>query len=286
MIERHREGRAPDFLCIGVQKAGTTWFSQMIRQHPNIWMPPVKEIQYFNGIHIPEHKDWVGTHRLAHAEEILREKLKKEKLSLQDWKSIKILSDLTQTHVNDEWYLGLFRMVAPSQICGEVTPEYSLLNDDGVAHIKKLNPDVKIILILRDPIERCWSHLKMLKSTKGHEFTIEDGLKYTEIYERVQYYQIIKRWNKFFDKGKITVQFYDGIGPDPKSLMMKVCKFLNIDFDVKYFKGLDRVVFKGSTEPIPASIYSHLKERLDNTYIENEKIFPIMGGEWRERHYR
>ncbi len=38
----------PDFVGIGAQKAGTTWLYHNLRAHPEIWMPPRKEIHYFN----------------------------------------------------------------------------------------------------------------------------------------------------------------------------------------------------------------------------------------------
>src|SRR3954454_14322487 len=38
----------PDFLCVGAQKAGTGWLYEQLRFHPDFWMPPVKELHYFD----------------------------------------------------------------------------------------------------------------------------------------------------------------------------------------------------------------------------------------------
>ncbi len=38
----------PDFLCVGAQKAGTSWLYQQLEPHPDFWMPPVKELHYFD----------------------------------------------------------------------------------------------------------------------------------------------------------------------------------------------------------------------------------------------
>src|SRR3984957_2732032 len=43
--------RFPDFLCIGAQKAGTTWLHKMLGQHPGAWLPPIKEIHYFDRLY-------------------------------------------------------------------------------------------------------------------------------------------------------------------------------------------------------------------------------------------
>src|SRR5437762_2155968 len=40
----------PDFLCIGAQKAGTTWLYQQLESHPDFWMPPFKELHYLNDL--------------------------------------------------------------------------------------------------------------------------------------------------------------------------------------------------------------------------------------------
>ena len=41
-------GARPDFLCVGAQKGGTTWLYQQLDSHPDFWMPPVKELHYFD----------------------------------------------------------------------------------------------------------------------------------------------------------------------------------------------------------------------------------------------
>src|SRR2546423_15689927 len=38
----------PDFICIGAQKAGTGWLYEQLRNHPDFWMPPMKELHYFD----------------------------------------------------------------------------------------------------------------------------------------------------------------------------------------------------------------------------------------------
>src|SRR2546423_4071056 len=40
----------PDFLCIGAQKAGTSWLYHQLNSHPDFWMPPVKELRYFDSL--------------------------------------------------------------------------------------------------------------------------------------------------------------------------------------------------------------------------------------------
>ena len=52
----------PRFLCIGAQKAGTSWLFAQLQSHPEVWMPPIKELQYFNHLYVPEHRAWTNWH--------------------------------------------------------------------------------------------------------------------------------------------------------------------------------------------------------------------------------
>ena len=54
--------KKPLIVGIGAQKAGTTWLSQMLAQHPQVWLPPFKEVQFFNHRFIPEHREWLPWH--------------------------------------------------------------------------------------------------------------------------------------------------------------------------------------------------------------------------------
>ena len=50
LVNRRSQGRPPDFLTIGAEKAGTTWLHQQLAGHPSIRTPPMKELNYFNAI--------------------------------------------------------------------------------------------------------------------------------------------------------------------------------------------------------------------------------------------
>ena len=60
---------------------------------------------------------------------------------------------------NDEWYLSLF--AGRVGISGDITPTYGLLSEADVDSMKSVIPNVKIIFLLRDPIDRAWSHMRM-----------------------------------------------------------------------------------------------------------------------------
>lgn len=64
----------PQFLCIGAQKAGTTWLDQQLRAHNSVWLPPMKEVHFFDYVDRPEFRKWITWHlRTTLRRELLKE---------------------------------------------------------------------------------------------------------------------------------------------------------------------------------------------------------------------
>ena len=157
--------RCPDFLCIGAQKAGTTWLHENLNKHPDIGLPDVKELHYFDS------RERILTHNLRRrllrphsAPFWLKKSLDKWRIPMlkKQIKSQLIHGNLVEAigylddfynFSNDRLYSDLFNYI-PEKITGEITPDYSTLNKDSVSHIYQIMPEVKIIFILRNPIDR------------------------------------------------------------------------------------------------------------------------------------
>lgn len=183
--------RYPDFVCIGSQKAGTTWLEFILRQHPGVWTPQVKEIQYFNQLYISSHRSWIPGHRDEHATGALLEHISKLSCGQRpDWSKISELTAVVRDDVSDEWYGRIFAHANEEQKAGEFTPEYALLPEEGVKHLLRLNPEVKIIFLVRDPIDRAWSHMRMLLShgmNCASDEELAEWVKLADIRDRCDY---------------------------------------------------------------------------------------------------
>src|ERR1700741_1341281 len=118
------EYRYPDFLCIGAQKAGTTWLDKTLRRHPGLWLPPIKETQYFNHLHLPQSRGWTTRTRQERAEKTLRRYLAKTPQAEWNYRYVSVLADIAASPVSDRWYGRIFSLAAPDMLCGEVTPDY------------------------------------------------------------------------------------------------------------------------------------------------------------------
>lgn len=105
-----RPARRPDFLCLGAQKAGTTTLHDLLRHHPDAFVPDVKETHFFT----------------RHFDQSLA------------------------------WYERHFAAARPAQTVGEITPYY-LFHPAAPARIAALLPTARLIVLLRDPVERALS---------------------------------------------------------------------------------------------------------------------------------
>lgn len=280
--------RPPDFLGIGAQKAGTTWLHANLRGHPQLWLPPIKELHYFDEIYFESHKLWCRPQRQQKCIEILSWYLQHVPEPEWDFKFIATISDIAVANLNDDWYRGIFGLAAQAQICGEVNPDYFLLRGKGITHLCRLAPDARIIVCLRDPIERNWSHVRMMATTRRLEENaagIETLSSSEGVIERSDYPLLLDRWSRFVDAGRMLVIFMDDIIARPAFVLSQVCDHLGVEYRESYFPAAGKVVHEGRGMDMPPKIYEAMKSRLEPVYVELAKRYPAVAGAWLERHY-
>jgi hypothetical protein len=247
----------PDFLVIGAQKAGTTWLHQNLKAHPQIWLPPEKEIHFFD---LPPLLPFAAL-ALAPARSIrhwgryrLRRDYRKVKAGEQpaSWYLRYYFQPRTR-----RWYRSLFQP-GPGQVAGETTPRYAVLGDRGVAKVHALLPDVKIIYLLRDPIERAWSDLAMFHSAKfGHaglatvdEPRIFDFLCHSQQLAHSRYAANLARWERFYRPTQILVDFQDRMREAPGPLLHDIHRFLEVEVSERFVPSA--ASRKVNSHPYPA----------------------------------
>jgi len=158
-----KDKKIPDFIGIGAQRAGTTWLWKNLEVHPGISLPPLKEIHYFSrsekylSPNLPdniikrftnERSFWWKTQ--------LEQVIKKKGFRKKMW-----FFKYAFGSYNDRWYCDLFSDKKEGQISGEISPAYSTLDVDDIKRVHSLVPDAKLIYIMRNPIDRTWSHFKL-----------------------------------------------------------------------------------------------------------------------------
>jgi len=226
--------RKPDFLVIGAARSGTTWLYHRLKMHNNIFVPPVKELHFFDIQYVLPVYHWVRVRRyILHIRKFYEYFRNKDKVSdepklwLLGWGLRYFLYPKTLA-----WYSNLF-LDKRNRISGELTPAYALLSATELATLKGLNPDLKVVFQMRDPIERAWSqtvmHLK-LHRRQGDYNLYKDEIRRVifrkEILERSNYLATINLWESVFCEQNICYLFYDEIRDNPSSLLARLFDFL------------------------------------------------------------
>jgi hypothetical protein len=285
----HSIGRFPDFLCIGAQKAGTTWLYDNLRSHPQIWLPPVKELHYFNHVHIEEDRTWTPSHRRKASSAALRRHLRNVAPEQGDSVFVERLTEISEGEPDDDWYARIFGVAPVAATCGDITPRYASLPPEGVDHVHRIMPNAKVIYILRDPIDRCWSHVRMLmaeKQTDTPELSIiEKMAQRPGVLERSNYPSTFETWSVYQSEGRFLTLFFDDIAHDPAGLLKSVCEFVGVAYEAGDFRGARKQVHAGPQHTMPPSVNELLKTRLRPVYEDIARRCPARGEAWMALHY-
>jgi hypothetical protein len=225
----------PDFLCIGAPRTGTSWLYRNVKLHPDTWMPPIKELHYFDVL-LPtlpliasafDHRAFVV--RQATLQRLCRRRTW-QKTQRARWFLRFLLLPRT-----DKWYLSLF---SPShgRVTGDVTPGYSFMEAYRVARVHALIPDARIIYLLRNPVTQMWSwaalhfsywHRQGLKDVD--EKRLERYLDRKSQTRIARHLENLETWSSFYPERQILVGFYDQIAENPYEFLRDIYGFLDLD---------------------------------------------------------
>ena len=201
----------PTFLILGAAKSGTTSLNAYLQQHPQVFMTPTKETYFFmtDGVR----PDFQGPHEYANQHAIYK---------LEDYRS-------------------QFSAANGALARGEACPAY-LYDKRAPERIKALVPDVKLIAILRQPVDRAHSgYMHMVRG--GHETArdFRDALGQEESriaarwgymwhYQRVgRYLPQLQRYADLFPSSQIRVYLHEELESEPAAVVRDIFGFLGID---------------------------------------------------------
>ncbi|MGC2374988.1 MAG: sulfotransferase [Solirubrobacteraceae bacterium] len=214
---RDRSSRAtPDFFLVGHPKSGTTALYEMLRRHPQIYMPELKEPSFL----APD-----------------------QSRRFQRAGSGPLPGTL-------EEYLALFEAARPGQRVGEASSAY-LMSQAAPARIAELQPDARIVAILREPASLLRSlHLQLLQDHVETERSLRraislesarregrhipprsprpEALQYSE---RVRFAEQLRRYHGVFGRERVLVLLYDDFRRENEATVRRVLRFLGVDDD-------------------------------------------------------
>jgi hypothetical protein len=208
------ELRAPDFFIVGHAKSGTTALYEMLRRHPQIYMPALKEPWFLASDMRPRFKPRIG-------------------------------GVPPQTL---EQYLSLFVAAAPDQRIGEASSSY-LWSRTAARAIAELQPAARIVAIVREPASFLRSlHMQLLQSYVESEQDFRKAieleparregkrvprrshrpqlLRYSD---HVRYVEQLRRYHDVFPREQVLVLIYDDFRRDNESTVRSLLEFLGVE---------------------------------------------------------
>ncbi|MDN5214503.1 sulfotransferase [Fulvivirgaceae bacterium BMA12] len=285
------------FLCIGAQKGGSTWLHECLVRHASVKVPPIKELHFFDEIEDKRGKvvdrlfadnwfdnRWRYNVKLALLNIFL---FKEVKLGIWLLKYLFVKRCLKDT-VKYKKLLSELR--GDAKIVGEITPDYCILTKKTIRRMHEVFPKLKIIFILRNPVEREWSEAKMkllrMRGKKVGEVGEREFLNFLEGENlRSEYIKTIENYLTYFPKKQLFIGFYDELRDEPLKFMNKILNFLNVEAFTKM--PINKIPNKGVSMEIPKNIEAKLiakyAELIDNLayMFMNEKInYPYT---WKQR---
>lgn len=197
--------RAPDFFIVGHHKSGTTALYEMLKRHPQIYMPDLKEPKFFAS-DMPARFEPPSTRVLP---------------------------------ATLEEYLALFDAAAPAQRMGEASPSY-LTSHAAAAQIARVQPAARIIAILREPASFIRSlHLQLVQSgvetekdlrkAIANELVVRQGRDIHRYTDNVHYVEQLRRYHAVFSPDQVLVIIYDDFRADNEATVRRVLRFLGVD---------------------------------------------------------
>ncbi len=218
----------PNFIVVGANKGGTTSIYHYLRQHPEVYLSPVKEPHFFSkDIDINLFKREFAQNKLQDIEKYVNGDMHEEYHAA-------FIRDETQ-------YRKLFKNVKNEKAIGELSTSY-LYSSVAANEIHKLIPDCKIIICLRNPIDRAYSHYRMnLWTGNSNEFDFHKALLddfnhdpkvwgnahlYTEI---GMYYEQVKRYIDVFGKNNVKIIFTEDMKKNASAVIREVYEFIGVD---------------------------------------------------------
>lgn len=198
----------PTFMVIGAYKCGTTSLYHYLGQHPQIFMPSRKELLYWSYVGNPDPGIPASRRSITTFEE----------------------------------YVACFSSAGDESAVGEVSPEYLAQAATTAPEIHRNMPWVKLIAVLRDPVERAWSDYLMYKldgrETKSFEKALAKQSERRKKGDPTGYYlktgfygRQLESFYRLFERERILVVLQEDLASSTRDVMRDIFRFVGVDDD-------------------------------------------------------
>jgi hypothetical protein len=263
-----RAVRVPEFFVVGHQKCGTTALHEMLKAHPQVFLPAVKEPRYF----------------------------------AFDLRS-SVSEDAPKSRPRTlDGYLALFAAARPEQRLGEVSPQY-LRSRVAAGEIARVQPDARIIALLREPASFLRSfHMQMVSSNVETQRDLRkalalepsrragkrlprhchhpEALMYSE---HVRYVEQLRRFHEHFPAEHVLVLSYEQFRADNEATVRALLRFLDLD-ERADLPAVETSPLRAVRSPTLHRLRGGLRRALRSTPAAGVRA-QSLGARWRQAAY-
>ncbi len=266
-------------LGVGCQKGGTSWLHKQFEKNPYIDLGFTKEYHIFDALYIKSCRSYLSK-RLNNLEKLI----KSGKLMTSSSNLLKLIDFYQNTDNYFNYFDYLYLKSENVKVVGDITPSYAGLTSSTFDIIKSSAEardfQVKIIFLMRDPFERTWSAVTMMRgnSAKNKPDYIPNMDEETELLNsytsiqfrlRTQYEKTITNIESVFNTENIFYGFYENLFTETS--IKKLENFLGVDLSVDFEDQVN--VSRKSGVPISSETIEKVVKFYKKTYLFCEEKF-------------
>lgn len=222
---------------IGAAKAGTTWLYRYLAAHPEVSLPAVKELHYFDTGETGKFDRQIArmqkerarrADRLPTGNDRLDKRLKREVWAYNRW--LNVIADPSDAAYVDYLHHG----AGDACVVGDITPAYATLTESSLTRMASLAPVTRFVFLMRDPLDRLWSNIRMAATRRAGALAdtaaalldkvVSD--QDTTITARSDYRTTLARIDAALDPKTLFIGFYETLFQ--ADTLDRLCAFLGI----------------------------------------------------------
>lgn len=272
---------------VGAAKAGTGWLQSYLRDHKHCFFRNLKELHYFDSLD----SGMGGFYRKDAAERVKRESQKLANhadAKNNTWLPV-LISDLNEwmdvfdgdAAVDDAYlgYIGFFR--GDVSLVGDFTPAYAGCSTAMLRHMYQMGENVRFVYIMRDPVDRLWSHIRMdADGAEGIEDIIEQylGGVRPNIANESDYRGRMRGLLEVVPRKHLHFEFFERLFST--QAIEKICRFLGVSMKSASY---DKPVHKGKSKKLDPLLRMVFQDKLKPQYDFVEELFGGLPREWTDK---
>lgn len=212
--------------------------------------------------------------------------LQRQLADYEDWRVVLQKGDIDLV----AYRAFLTKDAAGARLVGDVTPAYSLLPEDKLRDLTKVGADTRFVYLIRDPLARLWSHVRMIAArTVGADAFADEAAVILDrilsddlsgegrgIVERGDYARVLAKLHRALPQDRLLVQFQEDMVTEPG--IARLSGFLGLSV---MQAPLDQRVFEGRSLPLCAALRARALAWLKPQYEYVASLFPALPDAWR-----